>query len=126
MRSAMSQTLESIQALVANNKPTDRSTGYPIALRRKVGRWLHEQNQAGQKWAQLAPKIGLSSTTVRNWAQPFSKKETTTSSFLPVLLQDDEENPAVEAPSIVFTSPNGFRVEGLQLQQIITLCQALG
>jgi hypothetical protein len=116
---------DDIRALIRAHRPTDPSVGYPDAVRRTVASYARECRAQGQQWTTISAVVGVSATTIQNWCK--QKPE-----FLPVtLLEPEPESPilAVSTPApaqgLVLHTPQGFRLEGLDLQQALVLLKAL-
>lgn len=122
---------EEVRALIRSHRPSS-GAGYPEVVRTTVVAYTQQCRAQGQRWAHIGAAIGLSSTTLVNWSQPQG-------TFLPVDLGDrPAEARAVEttalaiAPSrpvppggLVLHTPDGFRLEGLDLHQALALLQGL-
>jgi hypothetical protein len=123
----MFSSVEDVRALVVRSRPQNLSEGYPLAMRRQVGAWLRDQHAAGTPWSLLGPPLGVSSTTASNWAKLADPHAIAppAPAFVPVHLTPAAPVPlSTTAP--VLTTPNGYRVEGLDTHQLLQLLKGLG
>jgi transposase len=89
---------------------------YPQALRLRVVAFVRAEMAQGGSIADSAAQLGLTPVTVARWLQA-----ATASSFVAVQLPADERTPS----RLVLHGPGGLRVEGLSLEQVLTLLRSL-
>ena len=115
-----------IKALLHRHRQPGCPRGIPVEARQQVGAWLRARHADGMNWADLGRELGVSRTSARNWS--LEDPPTTTLSpapgFLPVTL-DPEAEPELP-PTPVLWSPHGYRVEGLSLEDLMSLLRVLG
>lgn len=123
----MSESLETMRALVKAHRPRTWNLGYPDAVRTRVGAYVASRRAAGVTPTAIADELGLSRQSVVGW----SRSEPTAPALLPVEVVADADagvsapvalNPAV----VVLVSPRGYRVEGLDLVAVGALLERLG
>lgn len=122
----MSDTAETLRALLKRTSPRSKTLGHPLDVRARVGAWLHAQHRSGESWAELGRLLSISPTTASSWALaaadgPNSPHEP---AFLPVTVR--AAAPPLSATTPVLVSPRGFRVQGLTLDQLAELLGHLG
>ena len=123
----MDENVEQLRELIATNRPRVASTGYPIELRHRAGRYALAQHRSGESWAAIGAALGLSRTTVRSWATPESELGDGTGDLVPVVIGEPEPPVAAQPPpTLILVSPRGFRVEGLSLASMSELLERLG
>lgn len=115
----MPDTTESICAQVARTRPRSPTQGFPAEVRARVGAWARAQREAGVSFESMATLLRVNPSTVREWAQRAS-----TSTFLPVQIEAEPCHAPTAPPTLV--SPRGYRVEGLDLAQLVSLLERLG
>jgi hypothetical protein len=82
-----------------------------------VARHVLAQRELGTPLGTLANELGVPATTLLRWCRVL--EETAPSFFRPVLLLDDG------APTFTLYGPAGTRVEGLDLDTLVTLWRRL-
>ena len=100
--------------------PSGRSRRYSSALKARILDVLQARRAQGASWAQLAEQVGVSLETLRRWSATTSTKGAARMRRVRVVA----ERPASSGVSLV--SASGHRVDGLTLEQIVTLLRALG
>jgi transposase-like protein len=101
--------------------PSGRSRRYSPALRARILDVVQAHRAQGASWAQLAEQLDVSLETLRRWCASTSRKKGAARMQRVRVVAD---RPASSAVSLV--SASGNRVEGLTLEQVIALLQALG
>jgi hypothetical protein len=96
-----------------------RTTRIPDAVRVQVVAYTRRQRAAGQSWARIADRVGLSIGSLKNWWSTPPRART----FVPV---EVVAAPAGPTAVLVVVSPGGYRVEGLDLPTASALLRALG
>ena len=120
----MLDSAKSLREAIAEQRPKNTKKGFPTALRRRVVEWSKQQLKKGRTKSYISKKMGLSPTAIASWTRECEQKETSTSSFLPILLQ--EEPPFQEKKTFTLKSPNGYQVKDLSLQELQSLLEVLG
>lgn len=80
--------------------------------------YTRRQRAAGQSWARIARRVGLSVGSLKNWSQTPPPART----LVPVAVAAAER----PAAALVVVSPGGYRLEGLDLPTATALLRALG
>jgi hypothetical protein len=108
----MEESLELLQQLVSSNRPTSKATGYAVSIRNRVGQFVRQQRDRGVPWSTLSQALGVSHASLRTWmhAAPVAPV------FLPVHIHHQAE--IAQPTPLVITSPAGWRIEGVTLDQI--------
>ena len=99
---------------------TGRKRRYPAALRARAISVAEEARGAGWAWAALAAAMDIGADMVQRWQQTAPRLA---SALMPI-----EILPVATFPidvGIVVTTPTGFRVEGMALDQAAILVKAL-
>ena len=100
---------------------TGRGRRYPQELRRRVVAWASRKHRAGASWQEIKKELGLQWDSVRRWCQ-LETKSMPTRALVPVRVV-----PTLAAERLVsVSSPGGFRIEGLTLDEAAELLRALG
>lgn len=99
-----------------------RTRRYPISLRRAVVHYVHEQRSVGRRPHRVALELGVRQQTLAHWLR------SATPSIRPVTIATTESLPTItpmlpSGPVLVLAS--GHRVEGLDVEQLVTLVRAL-
>lgn len=95
-----------------------RGKRYPAVLRAEVSRWARERYAAnGGSWSAIAAEVGLRMETVRRWAT--SEVPERPRGIVAVELIAG----AIAKPVVI--SPNGYRVEGLSVDEVVGLLREL-
>jgi hypothetical protein len=109
----MENEVRKLRATLAQRE-SGRGRRFAPALRRQisaVGRRLREE---GKSWFGIGREIGLPSETVRRLC------EQSASGFVPVEVVRD-----AVAGGLVVVAPNGYRVEGLDVETVVALLARL-
>lgn len=117
----MPDTSETIQRFVRAHRPPE-GQGYAPAVRTRVVRYVRRRRADGLTWAALAPEVGLSTTTLSNWLRDSQHDDEP--AFLPVQLAPPPPPQPVPVP-LSLTSPNGWRIDGLDIHDIAQLIAVL-
>jgi AraC-like DNA-binding protein len=123
----MPDTHESLHEFIRAHRPAE-GQGYSPAVRSRVVRYVRSRRAAGLTWTALSQEVGLSTTTLSNWCRdahdtPLPQEP----AFLPVHIST-APTPPPPAPAPVqlsLTSPNGWRVDGLDLASLAQLLPVL-
>lgn len=114
-----------LRAELARKRPRAITQGYPRELRSRAGAWLLEQHSAGRTWKSLADQIGISSSAANIWARAAAESPAATPSFLPVVVSSNAERIDVATGSAILHTPSGYRVSGLDLDDLLTMLRDL-
>ncbi len=98
-----------------------RGKRVPAALKQRVARYARARHAAGVGYRELGEQLGLSPETTRRWcaaADRGRKRASAKRGLVAVELVPGHGR-------AVLVSPGGYRVEGLDLQQLATLLRAL-
>jgi len=121
----MTDTVDALRAALRSERPKNSGDGYPPALRERVGRWVSAQEAGGARLAELAQQLGVSATSLRTWARSAGgSQEKKTSGFLPVVVKS-EGIPAVLESGLMLHTPQGYRVSGLGLHELVSVLRSL-
>ncbi len=115
------ETLESMRALLETNRPRSWNLGYPPAVRARVRAYIAARRATGNTPTAIAAELGLSRQSVMGWAT----EERGLATFVPVEVVLDPRQ-VTAPPSLVLTSPRGYRVEGLDVAAMGVLLERLG
>ena len=98
-----------------------RGRRYPQELRTRVVAWASRRHRAGASWQDIKKELGLQWDSVRRWCQ-LETKSKPVRALVPVRVV-----PTRAAERLVsVSSPAGFRIEGLTLDEAAELLRALG
>jgi hypothetical protein len=110
-----------------------RGRKYTKALRERVLSWMECAIEAGMFESEASKTIGVPLTRIDSWRKaerelmenyvppPFVPRATETTALVPVSVRDDFP---FGSPAIAFSTPSGYRVEGLSLDQALGLLRA--
>jgi hypothetical protein len=102
-----------------------RGKRYPDALRVRVTAWARKRRASGATFGAIGAELGLSSETVRRWTSGSAIATDVSSVLVPVEVVPDRLSPDRASPLVTVVSPTGFRLEGLSLQDAITVLARL-
>ena len=120
-----------IHAEVAALKP-GRGRKYTKQLRERVLDWMRRAREEGLFEIEASKQIGVPLTRIEGWRAadrekansivplPIVPRATSETALVPVCIRD--ESPF--GPMISFSTPSGYRVEGLSLDQALGLLRA--
>lgn len=121
-----------IHAEVAALKP-GRGRKYNKALRERVLNWMDDAREEGWFDLEASHKIGVPLARIENWRmadreraatvvpEAVVPRATSETALMPVVIRDCE---LPFGSSISFTTPSGYRVDGLSLDQALGLLRA--
>lgn len=92
---------------------------YPDALRVRVARWARRQLDDGAALMVIAAELGLRRDTLRQWTTV--PKPAATTAMVPVEIVAD----ALRSAHVSVVSPNGFRIDGLTLDEAVAVLRRL-
>lgn len=117
-------------AEIQSRKPTRRR--YPEDLRQAVSSYARERLCHGARHAEICGELFLSPATMMRWMRqspPETPGQRPAGIFRAVAVVREELRPRIEnifsAASCSLTSPEGYRVEGLGVEQIVYLLREL-
>ena len=110
--------LARIQALHDDYRRDPDSGCYPQAFRQLVIQYALPLRAQGTTWSAIADALPISSTTVRKWTGHAKPPAT---SLVPVNVVDDPRLPALPVRELCLTSPAGFQLTGLSVEQAVKL-----
>jgi len=99
-----------------------RTRRYPASLRRAVVAYLNEQRSIGRRPHRVAQELGLRQQTLAHWLRA------ATPAIRPVTiapLLSAVPSPRPPSSAVVLVLAGGHRVEGLDVEQLVTLVRAL-
>lgn len=97
-----------------------RTTKIPDDVREVVLEYTREQRAAGVRWREIAARVGLSTTVLTRWSrQPPPANRL----LVPISVTDDDSDTAGDGPAI--TTPSGYRIEGIDVDEIVYVLRAL-
>jgi hypothetical protein len=110
-----------------------RSCRYPPEIRKAVETYLRERRAAGGRRKDICRELGLPASTVNRWEKRLLKnpsRQGGAGEFRPVVMAPEpirrQRPPAAAAvASCTLNSPQGYRVEGLGIEQVLYLLREL-
>lgn len=121
----MADTATTLRAELARCRPERASIGFPAALRRRAGRWLSGQQALGSSWTTLGRALGISPTTARQWGLAIEAgSPDPEAGFLPVVVDEGQPGVGLTAGPVLHT-PHGYRVTGLQPEELLAVLRGL-
>ena len=115
---------------IQRRKPASRR--YPEELRRAVHAYMRDGRGAGHQHKATCRALALSAATVKRWSASFVAEQMPQNQaqrFRPVVMalatraRETDSGPATSFCSL--TSPTGYRVEGLSIEQVLCLLREL-
>jgi len=135
----MPNTAATLASALREHKPSNAAAGYPLWLRIKAGNFVRQRRKAGAKLSQLSRELGVSTTSLNQWAR-ISKKsggggfapviEAVPAATLPLPLATATTTAELARPrqslppqpsAIHLTSPQGFSLHGLSVEQAVAI-----
>lgn len=96
-----------------------RRTRYPISLRQDVARHARERLASGERLSRIAESLDLALASLQRWVGSERPGQ-----LRPVRLGEaSQPRPAVRTGVLV--TPSGFRIEGLDTEQLAALLRSL-
>ena len=92
-----------------------RGRRVPAALKERATTYARRRREGGASFAELAKETGLSQETLRRWCL-----KTPRTALVPVRVVSD-----AACGSVVVVSPNGYRLEGLDVGEAVAVLRAL-
>jgi len=123
----MDKTISELRERIEQSSKTKAGRrAYRAELRADIAELARAWTSRGNTWSELARRLGISRYTLKCWMQPRTRDAQRSARMRPVRVLDPESAPA--APPTVTRSlvlPSGARVEGLTMDELITLARAL-
>lgn len=118
----MTETLESMRALLGASRPRSWNLGYPPEVRERARAWIARRRAEGATPSAIATELGLSRHSILGWA----KSRPDAPALVPVEVVAEASAPPHVPSAVVLVSPRGYRVEGLDVGAIGALLERLG
>jgi hypothetical protein len=127
----INEEAKQIHAEVAALRP-GRGRKYTTSLRERILVWMERAHEQGMFDIEASKAIGVPLTRIEGWRvaerekadnyvpPPTAPRATSETALLPVSVQDASPF----GPMIAFSTPSGYRVEGLTLGQALGLLRA--
>ena len=122
----MGQTARRLRKAVARLGRTRRNETVPPKLRRELVGYAVVERRAGRSWRSIAAELGVSGSSLQRWSAPVSGEA-------PAMRRVALRKAAVKtvrltegARSLVLVTAGGQRLEGLAVEEALTLLRALG
>ena len=97
--------------------PRGPGSRVPELLRSDITAYARERQAGGASLEEIAAEVGLTRETIRNWLRSAKADR----ELVPVAIVPE----IVEGAAIVVVSPQGYRVEGLDVAGVATLLRML-
>ncbi len=112
----MEAKLHEVQRAVAALGERGRTERVPDAVRGKVVEYARAQRACGKSWKTIAREVGLSASGLQRWFVE-----------APQLMQVKIVlDPEPDAPKVSLISPQGYRIEGATLLEVLRAIERLG
>ena len=109
-----------------------RSCRYPPEIRKAVETYVLERRAAGGRRQDICRELGLPASTVNRWEKRMvreSARQSRSERFRPVVVAPEshrrEPAPTAGSGACTLSSPGGYRVEGLGVEQVLYLLREL-
>lgn len=98
-----------------------RGKRYPAELKARIVAHAEARRSAGESYAKIADELGLAFETIRRWCIARTARPTPARSAALVPVE------VIAAPraAVAIVSPNGFRLEGLDVAEAVAVLRAL-
>ncbi len=96
-----------------------RTQRIPVEVREVVVEFARRERHRGRSWADIADRIGVSTSALIRWAQGRRPKQR---KVVPVAVR---EHVAADAAPVVLVTPGGYRIEGVSVEQTVDLMRRL-
>ena len=93
---------------------------YPQELRMLGAEYAEARVAAGESVGPIAARLGIAEPTLRSWLRKARP------GFVPVVVEQAEAAKDQAGQTVVLVSPNGYRLEGLELAAACELLRVLG
>jgi hypothetical protein len=114
--------VDRIRAAYAAFDKTMKTTGYPPEFKALVVDYARSCREQGLVWKAIGERLPISITTARSWLQQAARP--VPGALVPVVVVDQE--PVTLLDELVLTSPGGYRLTGINLEQATALLRSLG
>jgi transposase-like protein len=108
----------SLRAALADHEPA-RGKRYEPALKARIIEFARSRRDQGASWMQIADEIGLGFETLRRWC--IAEEPRSSRAMVPVQVVAEPSDRTVR-----IVSASGYRIEGLTLQEAVSVLRALG
>jgi hypothetical protein len=101
-----------------------RGKRFEPELRRRIVAFAERRRREGASWMAIATELGACFETVRRWCGGGTMPAARRLRRVEVVAE-----PAIEPtarPPLVVVTPNGLRIEGVRLDEVVALVRALG
>lgn len=109
-----------------------RSCRYPPQIRKAVETYLRERRAAGGRRKDICRELGLPASTVNRWEKRLLKDpscQVGAGEFRPVVMAPEpprrNPSPTAAVGACTLSSSDGYRVEGLGVEQVLYLLREL-
>lgn len=109
-----------LRTALATTERTGRGRAYPPSLRAEVLRHARARLAAGEAASAIATDLGLHAATLASWLG-LKAQAPATFARIEVLAQ-----PAASAAALIVHTPQGLRIEGLDVDGLVALLRRLG
>lgn len=97
---------------------------YPAELRRRGEDAAVALRSRGVTWREIGEAIGISLDTARTWWRACVADGADTVAMVPVEVQ--ASRPPAPSGALTLVSPAGYKVKGVELEQLLVLLRVLG
>ena len=116
--------LDRIREAHARFTPSQSRVGYPREFQEMVARYTLARRQEGWSWREISSQLPISSTTASTWMSRLEAKGGR--SLVAVQVVEDPTPSPLPESGLVLTSPKGFQLTGMTLDQAARLLGHLG
>lgn len=110
----MEPRLSEVRRAIAALGKRGRTTALPARVREQVLAYAQGERCRGRSWRAIAQAVGVSASALQRWSQ--AKPKRGSAGVVPVRVVAD---PAVEVMTVSLVSPQGYRIEGMRLDQAL-------
>jgi len=119
----MEKLAEKARAAVERLAARGRTTRIPDEVREVVMRYVAEARSHDISWEEISRTVGLSQSALMRWQRPRRRAQR---ALLPVAVAGNATEPAgTSGGTITVTTPAGYRVEGLRIDEATELLRTL-
>ena len=94
----------------------DRKCGFRPELRERIATWCLRRREQGAFWTEIARDVGVPAQTLKRWMTSVSR---------PLAMKPVEIVAGHASSTVSIVTPAGVRVEGVTLDQAITILRGL-
>jgi transposase-like protein len=110
--------VSSLRAALADHDPA-RGKRYEPALKARIIEFARSRREQGESWVRIASELGLAFETLRRWCM--AAERSSSRAMVPVEVVAESNDHTVSIVSV-----GGYRIEGLTLQEAVSVLRALG